>query len=375
MSDIITLSVGGEEFSGWTSIKLNRSMEALTGSFEFIFTDKTNRIANLDWPVRPQDECIVKIGNDKILTGYVDKVTPTITKDSHSIKVYGRDKTSDLVDCSYIETKSSFAKKTMYTLAKTLCEPFNINVKLDPSVDDTKIFQFTVNQNDSIFNNLKKKANDLGMLLITNAKGELVITNAGTNSFDDSLEYGYNILSANISYDYVDRFSQYIMNSQSLYKQGKSSWGTNIKVKASAVDEGVKRYRPKLFKASSPLSRAMAQDKVNWEALIRAAKSQTVNVTVQGFRLRDNKTLWGINNLISVYIPPLYINPAIELLISGIEFTIDNFGSFTKLVLKRPDAYTSKPEKTIKASSLSLGWDKLKAKFNDVASEVVEEIF
>jgi prophage tail gpP-like protein len=359
----VYISVGGENFTGWTSIKIRRSLEALTSTFELNVTDKTNQKENLEWPIRPQDECIIRIGRDKLITGYVDTVVPTIDATTHGIKISGRDKTSDIVDCSYTGTKNSFSKKSMTTLAKTLVEPFGINVKLDPLVDDTELFQFTVNRNDTIFTNLNKKANNLGMLLVTNADGDLVITNSGSRTLEDTLEFGRNIHRASMSYDYTNRFSEYIVNAQSLYKQGKGTWGNNIKVKATSTDEGVKRYRPKLIKPGSPLSRTMAQDHANWEALIRAAKSEVLNVTTTGFR-QASGLLWDINYLVSVYIPPMYVNPAIELLISAVEYTIDDFGSFTKMVLKRPDAYKSKPAKAIKASSLSLGWDRLNIKTN-----------
>lgn len=360
----VFISVGGEKFGGWTSFKIRQSLETLSSSFELDVTDKTNQLQNTEWPIRPQDECILYIDSDKLMTGYVDKVMPSITKDSHSIKVSGRDKTADLIDCSYTGTKNSYSKMTMFSLAKTLVDPFDINVKLDSSVDDTEKFQFTVNRNDTVFSNLNKKANNVGMLLITNEDGDLVIINSGNETLEETLEWGRNIEAAKVFYDSTNRFSEYIINAQTLFKQSKGGWGSDIKIKATAIDEGVKRFRPKIIKSSSPLSRTMAQDRANWEALIRSAKAQVVNVTVSGFR-QATDLLWSINKLVSTYIPPLYVNPAIELLISTLEFTLDENGSFTKMVLKRPDAYESKPERIISASASSLGWDKLSPKTNN----------
>ena len=354
----IYISVDGKKFTGWTDVKISKSLETLTSSFELTATDKHLPDRNQDWLLRPQDECIISVGTEVLLTGYIDKLIPSVSKDSHTIKIIGRDKTSDIVDCSYTESKSSFSKVTMYTLIQKLVEPFGLTVKKDSSVSDTEKFQFTVNKNDSIFNNLNKKANDLGILLITNSSGEIVLTNSGDATIDDVLEYGDNVESATVTYDYTNRFSEYIVNAQSLYKQSKGNWGTNIKITATSEDEGIKRYRPKLIKPNSPLSRTLAQKRANWEALIRSAKSQLINVTIPGFRTRGG-VLWDLNKLVDVLIPPLYINPTVALLITAVEFSLSSSGTFTKMTLKRPDAYTSEPGRKISKVSNSLGWDRL----------------
>ena len=101
MSDnIIYISVGGRKYTNWTSVKIDTSLETLTSSFTLSVVDKNIQKENSDWPIRPQDECIIFIGGEKIITGYIDELKVNVTKDSHIINIVGRDKTSDIVDCN-----------------------------------------------------------------------------------------------------------------------------------------------------------------------------------------------------------------------------------------------------------------------------------
>ncbi len=356
----VHISVDGIKYTGWLSLNISKSIETLTSSFQLRVADKDNQTSNADWLLQTQKECKIYIDDELGITGYIDSVNASISGDSHTIKISGRDKTADLVDCSYVETPRSFKKIKLLSLANTLLTPFGLIAKLGVNVTANDRFQFTVNTTDSVFKNLNKKAQDFGLLLITDAKSNLIIANSGDVTIDDSIEYGRNILSANVSYDYTDRFRDYTIQAQTLSKQVPGKWARNISVKGTASDSGIIRYRPKLIKNSSPLTSTGAQENAKWEALIHAAHSQTVSVTVQGFR-DTNGNLWDVNRLISVDIPPLYINPALEMLITSVEFSLSDSGSTTKLSLKRSDAYTSKPYRKKSVKSVNkLGWDALK---------------
>ncbi len=360
MLNDVYITVAGEKFTRWKSIKITQSLETLTSSFDLLVSGNPDIESNDDWPLRTQEECIIYIGDDKLITGYIDNVTAEIQKDSHRISIRGRDKTCDLVDCSYISNKNSWGKTTLLALANISAKPFNLRAKLDTGVSDSRSFQFTLNSSESIFDNLSKKAKNYGLLLITNRDGDVLITNSGNTRAVDALTVGGNILEASAVYKYDNRFSDYIVYAQAPSKQNRGAWKTNINIKVTSEDAGVLRYRPKLIKAASPLGRSGAQEYANWEALVRAGKSQEINVKVQGFR-QSSGDLWTINNLVDVYAPTLFVNPATEMLITSVEFSYDKSGMFTKMALKRKDAFEAKPisAKKVKAVA-SLGWDKLK---------------
>jgi len=116
----------------------------------------------------------------------------------------------------------------------------------------------------------------------------------------------------------------------------------------------VNRFRPLIIQAEGKMNRSRAQQRANWEANVRAARSQSVTLTVQDF-VQGNGDLWDINQLVSVFAPVLYINPATELLITSTEYIINASGSFTRISLKRADAYQALPPKTVKSQN-KLGW-------------------
>lgn len=355
----ISISVGGKKYTGWKSVQITQSLETLSSQFMLSVVDKHDQKSNEDWLLRPQDECVIYLGDDKLITGYIDDVSNNIAADTHEIKINGRDKTGDLVDCNYIEPLNSWSKKNLFNFAITLCEPFGIGVSKSSDIDISQTFAPTVNKSDTVFENINKHAKDLGILFITDSEGNVLLTNSGNTKTNDVLEYGKNIKRGNVSHTYSERFSKYILEAQTSIKSNNAGWGSNIKIKAETSDDGIKRYRPKLIKSSRPLTNAIAKKTVQWESSYRAGQSQTFNITVQGFR-QSNDDIWKINTLVDVYAPPLYINPMTELLIVGITFILNESGSITQLQLKRKDVYTKKPgtPKNVKAVN-SLGWDRL----------------
>jgi len=81
MPNIISISVDGKKYSGWTEATITTSMETLTSSFQLKVVDKINQDDNSVWPLQTQDECSIYIDNEKIITGYIDDVTVEIAGD------------------------------------------------------------------------------------------------------------------------------------------------------------------------------------------------------------------------------------------------------------------------------------------------------
>ena len=95
----LTLIVGGKKFGGWLDVRVTRGIERAAGDFEIKCSQR--------WP--GQDErfeipegstCEIRIGDDKVLTGYVDVVAHERDATSAALTIAGRSKTADLVDCS-----------------------------------------------------------------------------------------------------------------------------------------------------------------------------------------------------------------------------------------------------------------------------------
>lgn len=124
-SNIVSLLVNGSRYEGWLSVSIGHGIDQLAGSYSLEITDKWAGQTS-GWAIQAGDSCVVKIGEDTVITGYVDVVDSTLDKESHSINVQGRDKTGDLVDCAVIDRE--YSGQNFEFIAVDVCKPFGIYV-------------------------------------------------------------------------------------------------------------------------------------------------------------------------------------------------------------------------------------------------------
>jgi prophage tail gpP-like protein len=69
---VVELTVGGKRYGGWESVKISRSIEALTGSFSLSISENW---AGQDqpWPIGEGDECVISISGVSVITGFIDR--------------------------------------------------------------------------------------------------------------------------------------------------------------------------------------------------------------------------------------------------------------------------------------------------------------
>ncbi len=163
-------------------------------------------------------------------------------------------------------------------------------------------------------------------------------------------------MAASVDYDADERFYRYKITTQAAGTDDAA--GNATRVQAEAVDEGVTRTdRVLLIRPDKGYSVADARRRADWEARIRAARSEAVNVTVQGWK-QPNGSLWPVNALTYVKAPRA-IGVDGNLLISQVDYSVGEGGQVTQLRLVRPDAFTPEPQKaTVKASGG--GWKEIR---------------
>ncbi len=127
MSDDLTLTIGGRSISGWDSIRVTRGIERCPSDFDLSLTERFPGEASA-LVVQPGDACAVSIGGDLVVTGYVDQFHPSITPTSHMIRVSGRGKCQDLVDCSAEWPNGQISGSSALQIAQNLAKPYGISV-------------------------------------------------------------------------------------------------------------------------------------------------------------------------------------------------------------------------------------------------------
>ena len=145
-NDTLTLIVGNKVLTGWQRVSVTRPLAAIPASFDLEVTEKFPNKPDID--IEPGQPCQVKIGSDLVLTGYVDRYAASISPSMHTIRVSGRSKSEDLVDCSAEFgdiNKPGFqvANGTAFSLAQALAAPYNITVQ-STAGDGPQLKQFNL---------------------------------------------------------------------------------------------------------------------------------------------------------------------------------------------------------------------------------------
>lgn len=358
MDDDLELLVNGDNYAGWTSLGVTRAMDAASGAFTVALSERwegqEGAAAQIEpWPILPGDECEVRLGGMTMLSGYVDIFKPSYGPAEHSINIQGRDKTSDLIDCSAIHKPDEWKNITVLRLAQILCEPFGIKAKLDTGVQAGEPFPVVkLQQGETAFEAIERHALQRKLLVMPDGAGGLLLTRTGTRRAAVSLVQGINIKSASGSIDHSQRFSEYLVKGQSPYSE-ESDGETESHVEGRITDSGIQRYRPMLIVAEADGSTNSALERATWEANTRLGKSATAQITVAGWRQTEGGELWLPNMLVYVKSPWLRMDG--EMLIRQVTFNKESAdgsdGTTAQLDIISPQAYAPEPPDSKKKGS------------------------
>ena len=336
MDDVI-LKLDGQVFGGWTTIGIDRALDNLSAQFSLGLTER--------WPGQPERRAIRKgcacqlfIGDDLVLTGWIDSVNRKRRPGDHSITASGRDRTCDLADCSAVDKPLSWHNATLDTIASDVIKPFGLKLKVLAPIG-APFAHFAVEHGESVFETLSRGARMRGLLLGSDTASTLLIYTPANTAIKTRLVLGENLLELDVTDDATDLFSRYIVKGQS---QGEGvSAADAAGAKGEVLDKGVTRYRPLLLLSDDQATPKGLQDRAAWEATVRSAKSQSVSAPVKGWRENDG-ALWTPGGLVDVVAPQDDVQA--QLRISGVSFSIDkDQGKVTNLTLVRPEAYTIEP--------------------------------
>lgn len=342
----LDLIVGGRRYGGWKSIRVTRSIESISGSFDVQAADRWAD-QEIPWPIAPEDPCRVEIDGEVVIDGTVEKRRNKLGGD---VSYSGYDRSQALVACSALLKQWSFTGANVLDIARKVCDPFGIPVSVQPGlrVPPKPPRKQVVTPGDTPFEIMHTAAKAAEVLIVSDGKGGIVITRAGASRAPTALVQGENVFDAEWEYDGADRFHKYIVATQIA---GESYFATAgdvesvTKVFAQATDVGVRRTeRALIIRPETGLTTEYARRRADWEARVRAAKAASGTVTVLGWR-QPSGELWPLNALVSVRIPRIGVDG--DLLISEVTHSLGDGGKKTELRLVRPDAFAPEPTATV----------------------------
>lgn len=351
MAPEVALLVGGKRYSGWKSIRVTRTIEGLAGSFTLDVSDRWDG-SQAPWPIFEEAPCAVYIDADKVIDGYVDTRKLSCSSDSRSLSYSGNDRTIDLVESSVLILDSStkghkwsYRNIDIAAFATAIAKQHGITVSVQPGLVLQRDPLLVAHPGETGYEAIKRAAGSASVIIIGDGAGGIVITRSGTRRVTALVEGG-NIKTAEVEYNSKERFSSYLISSQP--PGSDDAYGESLRVQAQATDADVLRTnRVLVVRPDKGMDAATARRRADWEARIRAAKSATISVTVQGWRMPDGK-LWPINAITHVSAPRM-IGVEGDMLISQVEYSTGEQGTLTTISLVRPDALTPEPQTAIVA--------------------------
>ncbi len=338
MSDIV-LIVNGTRYEGWKAVEVSNSLDQICGTFSLAVSDKYPGKPQ-EWGFKLGDECIVKISNEPVITGWIEEVITSYGKREHTIQINGRDKTCDLVDCTYQGTPNEWKGISVVEIISNLCARFGLEILTDFSVMErasTIVEEFKASEGATAFELISRLCETYALLPISRGDGILTLTEAGTSLAHDSLQSGKNILTARFEQSNIDRYSNY-------YVKGTARGNDNkllevyIRPVGEATDSVITRSRPLVILAETAIDSGYAKKQAHWEASRRAGQSRKFEYEVVGW-LQSNGDIWKLNSLVSV--ADFVFNVMNTLLISKVVYSLSlETGSTTKMTLVDKSAYS-----------------------------------
>ncbi|MSU98473.1 baseplate protein [Pseudomonas mandelii] len=346
----VTLSVNGMDYGGWKKVSISAGIERQSRDFSLDITWSWPG-HETEIPIQQGARAEVRIGPDLVLTGYVF-ATP-ISYDANQITrgISGRSRPADLVDSAAINQPGQWSGQSMQTIVQALAAPYDIQV-VSQVAETSQISDHTIEPGETVFESIDRLLTLSRLLSTDDERGRLVIIEPGSGGrTNDRLELGENILSASMAADFSGVFSEYRVVGQRKRKDEEEGAEAS-EVQASVTDPRSPRKRVLLIQESGQMTTELADARANWERGNRIGKALMVQYKVQGWR-QSNGALWKVNTVVRVVDKLLGLDR--DMLISEIEYTLDEGGTISNITVGPLEAFLPEPKDPHKARKLKKG--------------------
>jgi prophage tail gpP-like protein len=348
-ADNVMLLVDGKALSGWQTVSITRGIEIMPTSFSVGLTERYPTEAT-ETIVKPGQSCVLKIGDDVILTGYIDRYQSSVTANGHNVVITGRGKCEDLVDCSAgIKGNGTFAMQinasTLLQIAGDLAAPFGIFVTQNGSTNGLPLKQFMINFGETPFEIIDRVARYNAVLAYEGTDGNLILSSIGNTQMASGFAVPGSVEESGVTYSMDQRYSDYYVLWNSIDPTAQippEAAVANGNLAAHLTDQTMPRFRPRgMVSEQMQGGQSLGQQRAAWDMNRRNGRSQAVRLTCDSWRDTAG-TLWTPNALATVDIPISKLSRQ-TWLISEVTYRRDESGTHADVTLMPPSAFTPEP--------------------------------
>ena len=295
VEEIVTIVVDGHELRGWQDVSIDRSMQDAVISFAMTATNPSwGEEARL---LRKGTEIEVHSTGDLACRGYVDGYGADYGEGKRKVvTLTGRSKGQDSVDGHPVKHKTGrVEKKKLDAVAKEFDEPkvgFRTDQQLDP------IEKVQRRPGDTIFQTVEREARRLGLMLMGETEGGILITRAGTKRHAGALVLGESpVQRIGVKLKLDEKFKTIVVKGQRAVGTGKDA----LRQRAEEKDESVRRERSLEILLEGDAPKKELKKRARWERLRRSGNGTTITATVSTWR-DDAGQLWEPSRLMAIVI-------------------------------------------------------------------------
>ncbi len=347
----LTVTVGGVRYGGWEDARVTRGVERMPSDFDVALTEKYPGQIQ-DVVIKPGLPCVVRLGADPVVTGYIDSYTPSIGPAEHTVRITGRGRCADLVDgdAGFDQNGSTggqYGNCSAGAVVAALAQPFGIGVTDTVGDPGRLIPRKNIIFGETVWEIIDRVTRYAARLAIEDTNGDLVLAQVGTVQAASGFQQGVNVQSASATFDMSERFSVYwptLLGVDTLSQTAAPGAADGFTL-TPVYDQGfgiLPRFRPKVI-VSAEMQQGqqfVALLRAQWEAARRYGRSQKVTLTTDSWRDSAQK-LWTPNTLARIDLPALKI--AASWVISEVSFKRGRDGTTADITLMPPGAFTIEP--------------------------------
>lgn len=333
----VGLVIAGSAYLGWTSVSIDRGIDSLVGSFTLELTSREATGA-AEFPIAPGDACQIVLGGKVLITGYIDRRSRSLSADNRSLRVSGRDKACDLVDCSALNKPGSWRNVSLAQIARELAAPFGVSI--DVSGDAAKpLARFALQQGETAWAAIERLARYRGLIAFSDGAGGVKIGNPDSGARLGRIREGDNLVSIEEEDDQSEQFSDYVVKGQA--SGNEQHHGKAVaQIKGEARDAGVTRYRPLLIIGEEQSDKASLATRAAWEAKVRAGRANAITAVVPGWFAGSSSAsgpVWEPGARADCDVPSHGLSG--DRLIERVRLIRDGEGTRSELTLVPPEAW------------------------------------